>query len=249
MRPPHRAPRRPPRRWSPSPRRPGDFYLHVYPSPVLGTGAGANKPWLQELADPVTKIAWQSWVEVHPTVAERLDLQHGDLLTVTSATGSITAPVYIYLGVHPQTVAIALGRGHTAYGRYAENIGINPLDLLGSVEDLGSGAIALTSTRVQIAKVGDHVQLVSTEGSARQHGRGIAQAMLASELRGGVTPVPGGEGATSANTTPPQGAGFGSGNLGEGVQPGGERVPTAPVVPGAAGAGEAATAAQRRRSG
>ena len=34
----------------------GDFFLVTYPSPVLGDGRGANKPWLQELPDPVTKI-------------------------------------------------------------------------------------------------------------------------------------------------------------------------------------------------
>ncbi len=36
-----------------------------------------------------------------------------------------------------------------------------------------------------IAKTGDHELLVSTEGSARQHGRGIAQAIPMSELING----------------------------------------------------------------
>ena len=44
----------------------GDFYFVVYPSPVLGDGRATNKPWLQELPDPVTKISWQSWIEIHP---------------------------------------------------------------------------------------------------------------------------------------------------------------------------------------
>ena len=35
----------------------GDFALVVYPSPTLG-GSGANKPWLLELPDPVTKMTW-----------------------------------------------------------------------------------------------------------------------------------------------------------------------------------------------
>jgi molybdopterin-containing oxidoreductase family iron-sulfur binding subunit len=160
----------------------GDFFLLVYPSPLLGTGAGANKPWLQELADPVTKISWQSWVEIHPLTARRLGVQAGDHLTVQTATGSITAPAYPYLGIQPDTVAVALGRGHTAYGRYAKGIGVNPLALLASVEDARSGALALASTKAQVTKAGEHSDLVTTEGSARQHGRGIAQAMLASEL-------------------------------------------------------------------
>lgn len=166
----------------------GDFFLHVYPSPLLGTGAGGNKPWLQELADPVTKIAWQSWVEIHPNAATKLGVVNGDHLTVTTAAGSITAPAFVYLGVQPDTVAVALGRGHTAYGRYAKGIGVNPLTLLGTVEDTRSGALALSYARASVTKTADHSQLVTTEGSARQHGRGIAQAITAAELR--AIPVP-----------------------------------------------------------
>src|SRR5262249_470761 len=73
----------------------GDFYFVVYPSPVLGTdGRGGNKPWLQELPDPVTKIAWQSWIEIHPSTAARLGIENGDHLKVDTAAGSVTAPAY-----------------------------------------------------------------------------------------------------------------------------------------------------------
>ena len=47
----------------------GDFFLVVYPSPALGDGRGANKPWLQELPDPVTQDCLESWVEMHPATA------------------------------------------------------------------------------------------------------------------------------------------------------------------------------------
>ena len=36
---------------------------------MLYDGRGANKPWLLENADPVTKITWHSWVEVEPETA------------------------------------------------------------------------------------------------------------------------------------------------------------------------------------
>ena len=162
--------------------QPGDFYLVVYPSSVLGgDGRGANKPWLQELADPVSKIAWQSWVEIHPTAARRLGVQNGDHLQVQTPAGTLTAPAYIYLGVRPDTVAIATGRGHTAYGRYAQNIGVNALDALPVAHDAGGG-LALTTVKAQVTRAAEHSPLVTTEGSARQHGRGIGQAMLASEV-------------------------------------------------------------------
>ena len=164
----------------------GEFFLVVHPSPALGAGAGANKPWLQELPDPVSKIAWQSWVEIHPSTAARLGVESGDHLTVTTAAGSVTAPAYIYLGIHPEAVAVSLGRGHTAYGRYAQGIGVNAVDALGGTYD-GGGRLAWTQARARVTRAGERSRLVSTEGSARQHGRGIARALTAAQLAAGET--------------------------------------------------------------
>ena len=47
----------------------GGFTFLTYPHPMLHDGRGANKPWLMENADPVTKITWHSWVEVSPAAA------------------------------------------------------------------------------------------------------------------------------------------------------------------------------------
>ena len=159
----------------------GDFSLVVFPSSVLGDGRGANKPWLQELPDPVSKIAWQSWIEIHPLTARTMGVQGGDHLTVTTAAGSITAPAWPYLGVREDVVAVALGQGHTSYGRYARGVGINALDVIGIGEDR-SGSPALSGAKCTVVKAAGHSDLVTTEGSARQHGRGIAQAVAAVEV-------------------------------------------------------------------
>ncbi len=162
----------------------GEYYLVTYPHAVLGTGAGANKPWLQELPDPVAKVLWQSWVELHPTTAKKLGVQAGDHVTVQTAAGSITAPVFIYLGIRPDTVAVALGQGHTAYGRYAKDIGVNALGALGATYN-GFGALAYTQSKAKVTRAGERSDLVTTEGSARQHGRGIAQALTVADLVAG----------------------------------------------------------------
>jgi Fe-S-cluster-containing dehydrogenase component len=177
------APRTPPAAPSAAPLegQQGDMYLVVYPSPVLGDGRGGNKPWLQELPDPVSKIAWQSWVEIHPATAARLGIHNGDHVKVDTAAGSVTAPAFIYLGVRPDVVAIATGRGHTAYGRYAQNIGVNALDALPVAHDT-AGGLAFTSVKARVSKAAEFSPLVTTEGSARQHGRGIAQALTVAEL-------------------------------------------------------------------
>ncbi|HKG93592.1 MAG TPA: 4Fe-4S dicluster domain-containing protein [Gemmatimonadaceae bacterium] len=228
----------------------GDYYLVVYPTSQLGAdGRGANKPWLQELPDPVSKVAWQSWVEMHPQTARRLGVENGDLLTVTTQSGTVTAPAYLYLGIRPDTVAVALGRGHrgavnapvnkrdlhlTGYGRYADGVGVNAYDLLGAVED-GAGQLALTQTRAQVTRAGDHVRLVTTEGSGRQHGRGIGQALIVPHSASGAQvgaarPATGGEHADEIATQ-------GTPGSGRDVRPQGEQ----PRTGGAAG-GEGAAA-------
>ncbi|MCC7195644.1 MAG: 4Fe-4S dicluster domain-containing protein [Gemmatimonadaceae bacterium] len=165
----------------------GDYFLQVYQSPVLGDGRGANKPWLQELPDPVTKIAWQTVVELHPETARKLSVEQGDHVTVTTAAGSLTAPAYLYIGIRPDTVAVATGRGHTEFGRYARGCGSNAMGLLGVAEDMRSGQAVLAGTRAAIAKASGHSKIVTTEGSARQHDRGIAQAITIDQFRAGET--------------------------------------------------------------
>ena len=213
----------------------GDFHVVVYPSATLGDGRGANKPWLQELPDPVTKIAWQSWVELHPSTARRLGVDRGDLLEVRTANGAITAPAYPYLGIRPDTVAVALGQGHqgtaerpfthrdlhlTGYGRYADGVGINAATLLGATDARGA---LLWTTRGSVRVTGGHVELVSTEGSARQHGRGIAQAIAVTGL-GGTRQASGAEHADEISTQGTEGAGAGHSPQGA---PGGDHAPAA----------------------
>ena len=165
--------------------------LVVYPSTSLFDGRGANKGWLQELPDVATKIAWQSWIEVHPATAGRLGVANGDVVTVASPHGQVEAPVVVYPGVRPDVVAMAVGQGHTAYGRNARGRGVSPLDLLAADATDASGALAYCSTRVTLTKTGRWQKLVSTEGSPRQLGRGIARAVsLAGARKGEVEAGP-----------------------------------------------------------
>jgi Fe-S-cluster-containing dehydrogenase component len=162
----------------------GEMFLFIYHHPVLGDGRGANKPWLQELPDPVTKLTWQTVVEMHPLTAAKMGLDNSDLVTVTTSAGSLTAPVYLYLGIRQDTVAIATGRGHINAGRYAK-AGENAYDLVPLAEN-AAGGIALVSTKAKVTKAGGSMLLATTEGSARQHLRDIARAIPVGELGAGA---------------------------------------------------------------
>jgi molybdopterin-containing oxidoreductase family iron-sulfur binding subunit len=161
----------------------GEYTLQVYFSPTLGDGRGANKPWLQELPDPVTKVLWQTVIELHPETAKTLGIKQGDHVTVKTDAGEITAPAYLYIGLRPDTVAVAAGRGHTAYGRYAKDCGANAYALLGPGED-DAGNWALTQTKASLSVSSAVSRVISTEGSARQHDRHIARAINVGVLLG-----------------------------------------------------------------
>src|SRR5207248_963563 len=58
------------------------------------------------------------------------------------------------------------------------------------------------STKATLTKTGENETLVSTEGSARQHGRGIAQALTLTQLNG----LQQARGAEDADALAPQGS-------------------------------------------
>jgi anaerobic selenocysteine-containing dehydrogenase len=141
------------------------FYLVVFPHNTLGTGDGAHLPWLQATPDPTTSIAWQTWVEVNPKVAEERGLREGDVVTLTSPQGSIEVPVYISPAAPPDVLAVPLGQGHTGYGRYAEKRGVNPAVLLVPLTDETTGSLAYGATRVRMASTGRRISVAKFEGN------------------------------------------------------------------------------------
>jgi len=155
----------------------GDFTLVVMPSPRFGDGKHANRPWLQELPDPVSKITWQGWVELNSHVGEEMGLRDGDVVRVTSPHGEVEVPVWLYPGIRRDTVAIAMGGGHTHYGRFADGNGVNAMALLGGATDPGSGALIMTGTRVTITPTGEWTRPATVAGATEQHERGIAPAI------------------------------------------------------------------------
>jgi len=163
----------------------GDFFFAPYPSSLLYDGRGANKPWLFENPDPVTKITWQSWVEMHPETAHRLDIREGEVVRLVSPHGAVEVAVYPYPGIHPDVLGMPLGLGHTVYGQFGSERGVNALDLLnGSVR---TGFLPYLSTRVAVEKTRRFQKLAKTEGNPRQLGRGIAEALPLAAAQAGQT--------------------------------------------------------------
>jgi anaerobic selenocysteine-containing dehydrogenase/Fe-S-cluster-containing dehydrogenase component len=154
-----------------------DFALVVHPSPRFGDGRGANRPWLQELPDPVSKIAWHSWVEIHPDTARERGLRKGDIVRITSPHGEVEVPVWPYPGIREDTVALAMGAGHENYGRYADGKGVNAMSLLSAEVEQPSGTLILLGTRVTVEATGRRRRLATIEGETQTFDRPITPAV------------------------------------------------------------------------
>ena len=161
----------------------GDLVLLLYPT-QLYDGRGANRPWLQELPDPTTKAVWGSWAEVHPETAARIGVKSGDPVRVETEAGSVELPVFLYAGLRKDVVAVPLGQGHTAYGRYATGRGVNATRLLGAAQDEASGAVAYLSAKAAVTRGARAMDLVVTQRVMDQHGREIAQIVPLAALAG-----------------------------------------------------------------
>jgi anaerobic selenocysteine-containing dehydrogenase len=159
------------------------FSLIPAVSPSMRDGRPANLSWLQESPDPLTTVVWDSWAELHPRTAKALDVREGDVLIIESAHGSIRAKAYLMPGMHPGSVAVPIGQGHESYGRYATNVGVNPLKILDPIFDQETGELALYATRVAISKTGQNERIVKDEGPTNlQQDRKLVATLAADQV-------------------------------------------------------------------
>ena len=112
---------------------------------------------------------WNTWIEINPQTAEELGIHDDDIVRLVTPHGEIEAPAYLYPGIRPDTVAVPYGQGHEAYGRYAENRGANPLDLLSPTAN-GAGDLVFGTTKVKLERTGKHHQLARLESRIGVYG-------------------------------------------------------------------------------
>jgi len=149
------------------------FFIGV-PSSRFFDGRGANKSWLCEAPDPLTLVSWQSVVQVHPETMLAKGWKQGDVIELRSESGTLKTAVFECPGTHPRVMSMAIGQGHTAFGRYARNQGQNPLTLLDAGVDPTSGGPSY-QVPVSVAGIaGQRQELAHLDGSRIQHGRKIA---------------------------------------------------------------------------
>jgi molybdopterin-containing oxidoreductase family iron-sulfur binding subunit len=158
-------------------RNPAGLVLHLYPSLHFYDGRTADRAWTQEIPEPVTRAVWGSWAEIHPDTAKRLGIEADDVLALTTPHGRLEVPALPTEHVHPDVIAIQIGQGHTAGGRWAKGVGVNPLALAGD-------GFTLNGIPVEVKRTPVKRHVVVLQGSTKLVGEDVARSItLAANAR------------------------------------------------------------------
>jgi anaerobic selenocysteine-containing dehydrogenase len=151
-----------------SPKRHGSdndypFTFIDYKSRLNREGRSQNAPWYHEFKKvDVGDESWDDVLKINPVDGKKLGIKTGDMVRLTSTSGSIVAKAKLWEGVRSGTVAKCYGQGHWAYGRVAakdyakaQPRGANNNELLVDDYDRLSGATARNGgfTGVKIEKI------------------------------------------------------------------------------------------------
>ena len=163
--------------------------LHVFPHAHLHDGRGASRAWLQEIPHPVSGLTWTSWVEVSPATAEKLGVETTEMYTayakVKSDAGELLLNVRVDKGVPDGHMAVVLGNGHDAGGRYEKGWGQNAVRLLNTAKDPVSGALCYQGQTASISLASDGPMRKSMKGNETMDNRPVALVSNVDKLLAG----------------------------------------------------------------
>ena len=97
-------------------------------------------------------VGWENLAEINTETANALNLRDGEEVWVESPFQRMKLKVKCSEGVHPEVVAVSMGQGHFAYGRWQKGMGVNPNEILGVDYDALSGQSVFFNTRVRVYK-------------------------------------------------------------------------------------------------
>lgn len=146
----------------------GDFYLVPFLHNSLLDGRNGEIPWAQGTPDPITSVAWQTWIEINDKVAARIGIREGDVLEVQSGSGSIKGIAFVSPAQPPDVISIPLGQGRTIGSPYAtdrlDGESANVLNIIDNNKIDGTGGLAWAATKVSITNTGTSLRIAKFEG-------------------------------------------------------------------------------------
>ena len=130
---------------------------------ALRDGSRAHVPWLRELADPLTRVAWAPCARLAPESARSLGVRDGDLVAVHVGERHVELPVRVLPGQHPRVVGLPVGYGRADGGRERKDANAFRLARLDGGGRLGRRGLA---ARVERLGRSERLPLVQPHPSA-----------------------------------------------------------------------------------
>jgi molybdopterin-containing oxidoreductase family iron-sulfur binding subunit len=140
------------------PAPPGGLEINFVPDVKLHDGRFADNAWLQELPDPMSKLAWGNALQLGPATASRLALANGDQVEIALGARTLRAPVLVLPGVADESAVLALGYGRAGGEMIARDIGANGYRLrtVAAPWFAGGASLSRTGARVPLAITQEH---------------------------------------------------------------------------------------------
>jgi molybdopterin-containing oxidoreductase family iron-sulfur binding subunit len=155
----------------------GRLELVLYEKVGIRGGRFAHNPWLRELPDPVSRVAWDHYVALSPATAAELGVGEGDVvdLRLGSEEPVLTLPVLLQPGLASVTAAVAVGYGRAAGG----GLEANAFPLV----DLDGGVARFHRSGATLAATGRHQALAATQSHHTLEGRDIVREVAVAAWR------------------------------------------------------------------
>ena len=148
------------------------------PTLALRDGSLGNRPWMQELPDPMTTSVWGGYIEMSETMAAKVGVKRHDVVKVTveGVEKPIVGPALPNISMHEDFIGIPVGMenpdfsgwsnldyglGSKVFGRYGwtnanySKGGINPLTKI-KAEMTAGGEPHWISAKVKVERDADH---------------------------------------------------------------------------------------------
>jgi len=143
--------------------------LVFYETIALGNGNHANNPWMMEMPDPISKVCWDNFAAVSPSLAASMGIENGDVLYFEKER--IEIPAFIQPGQAEGTIGIAYGYGHKAMGKVANGVGVNVFHHMKSIDGFRSFSLETKDFR----SIGNNYKLATTQMHHSMEGRPIVR--------------------------------------------------------------------------
>ncbi|HEU4633374.1 MAG TPA: TAT-variant-translocated molybdopterin oxidoreductase [Flavisolibacter sp.] len=152
-------------------RKGGKTEVVLYQNVAMGTGSQGGNPWLLEVPDPVTRSSWDNYAMISTKKAEELGIDYKDIdfeyypdkpiIDIAVGSNKVSLPALVVPGMHPDTIAVALGYGRSeAFAKATKGIGKNvyPFARLngGNIEYANDADVTKTGDTYKVARLQVH---------------------------------------------------------------------------------------------